>query len=47
MGWRWWLTVNDAVGFLTTLASSPEITPWQVEQASDSLTILPGSAYGQ
>ena len=37
----------DAGGFLTTLASSPGITPWQVEQATDALTILPGSASGQ
>ena len=40
-------TRNDAEGFLTTLASSPGITPWQVEQAMDALTILPGSAFGQ
>ena len=38
---------NDAEGFLTTLASSPGITPWQVEQATDALTILLGSVFGQ
>jgi hypothetical protein len=38
---------DDAGGFLTTLASSPGITPWQVEQATDALTILPGNAFGQ
>ena len=32
---------------LTTLASSPGITDGQVEQATDALTILPGSAFGQ
>ena len=40
-------TRNDAEGFLTTLASSPGITPWQVEQAMDALTILLGSVFGQ
>ena len=40
-------TRNDAEGFLTTLASSPGITPWQVEQATDTLTILLGSVFGQ
>lgn len=40
-------TRNDTEGFLTTLASSPGITAWQVEQATDALTILPGSAFGQ
>src|SRR3972149_273986 len=38
---------NDAEGFLTTLASSPGIAAWQVEQATDALTLLLGSAYGQ
>jgi hypothetical protein len=27
---------NDAEGFLTTLASSPGISAWQVEQATDA-----------
>jgi len=40
-------TRNDAEGFLSTLASSPGITAWQVEQATDVLTILPGSVCGQ
>ena len=40
-------TRNDAEGFLTTLASSPGINPWQVEQATDALTILLGSVFGQ
>ena len=40
-------TREDAEGFLTTLASSPGIDAWQVEQATDALTILPGSAFGQ
>lgn len=40
-------TRNDAEGFLTTLASSPGINPWQVEQATDALTILPGCVFGQ
>jgi len=40
-------TRNDAEGFLSKLASSPGITAWQVEQATDALTILPGSACGQ
>ena len=40
-------TRDDAEGFLTTLASSPGITPWQVEQATDALTILLGSVFGQ
>ena len=40
-------TRNDAEGFLTTLASSPGDTPWQVEQATDALNILPGSASGK
>ena len=40
-------THNDAEGFLTTLASSPGITTWQVEQATDALTILLGSVFGQ
>ncbi len=42
-----WRTVNDAEGFLTTLASSPMITAWQVEQATDALTLLPGRLQGQ
>ncbi len=40
-------TREDAEGFLTTLASSPGIDPWQVEQATDALTILLGSVFGQ
>ena len=40
-------THNDAAGFLTTLASSPGIAAWQVEQATDALTILLGSVFGQ
>jgi len=40
-------TRNETEGFLTTLASSPGVTPSQVEQATDALTILPGSASGQ
>ena len=40
-------TREDAEGFLTTLASSPEISAWQVEQATDALTILLGSVFGQ
>ena len=40
-------TRNDAEGFLTTLASSPGIAAWQVEQATDALTILLGSVIGQ
>jgi integron integrase len=40
-------THNDAEGFLTTLASSPRLTTWQVEQATDALTILLGSVFGQ
>ena len=40
-------STQDAEGFLTTLASSPGVTPWQVEQATDALTILPGNASGQ
>jgi Phage integrase family/Phage integrase, N-terminal SAM-like domain len=40
-------TRNEAEGFLTTLASSPGISAWQVEQATDALTILLGSVFGQ
>jgi integron integrase len=40
-------TRNDSEGFLTTLASSPGISAWQVEQATDALTILLGSVFGQ
>ena len=35
--------VEDAEGFLTTLASSPGIAAWQMEQATDALTILLGT----
>lgn len=38
---------EDAEGFLSMLASSPGIAPWQVEQATDALTILLGSVFGQ
>ena len=40
-------TRNDAEGFLSTLASSPGIAAWQMEQATDALTILLGSVFGQ
>jgi integron integrase len=40
-------TREDAEKFLTTLASSPGISAWQVEQATDALTILLGSVFGQ
>ena len=40
-------THEDAEGFLTTLASFPRIFGWQVEQATDALTILLGSLFGQ
>ena len=40
-------TRNDAEGFLTTLASSPGVAPWQVEQATEALTIHLGSVFGQ
>lgn len=38
---------EDAEEFLSILASSPEISAWQVEQATDALTILLGSVFGQ
>lgn len=38
---------EDAEGFLSTLFSSPGIGAWQVEQATDALTILLGSVFGQ
>lgn len=40
-------THGDAKGFLTTLASSQRISGWQVEQATDALTLLFGSVFGQ
>ncbi len=40
-------THDDAEGFLTTLASSPRVSGWQVEQATDALTILPGCVFGR
>lgn len=40
-------TREDAEGFLSTLSSSPGIGAWQVEQATDALTILLGSVFGQ
>ena len=40
-------TRENAEDFLTTLASSPGISAWQVEQATDALTILLGSVFGQ
>ena len=39
--------LKDAEGILTTLSSSPGISAWQVEQATDALTILFGSVFGQ
>lgn len=39
--------LKDAEGFLSMLASSPGISVWQVEQATDALTILLGSVFGQ
>ena len=39
--------LKDAGGILTALASSPGISAWQVEQATDALTILFGSVFGQ
>jgi hypothetical protein len=41
------LCLKDAEGFLSMLASSPGISAWQVEQATDALTILFGSVFGQ
>jgi hypothetical protein len=38
---------EDAEGFLSMLASSPGITAWQMEQATDALTLLLGSVFGQ
>jgi len=38
---------EDAEGYLSMLASSPGISAWQVEQATDALTILLGSVFGQ
>ena len=38
---------EDAEGFLSTLSSSPGTGAWQVEQATDALTILLGSVSGQ
>ena len=43
-GCGWWWTVE---GFLSTLASSPGIAAWKVEQATDALTILLGCVFGQ
>ena len=40
-------SLEDAEGFLSTLSSSPGIGAWQVEQATDALTILLGSVFGQ
>jgi hypothetical protein len=40
-------TREDAEEFLSTLSSSPGIGAWQVEQATDALTILLGSVFGQ
>jgi len=40
-------TREDSEGFLATLASSPGIAAWQMEQATDALTILLGSVFGQ
>jgi hypothetical protein len=38
---------EDAEGFLSMLASSPGNSAWQVEQATDAVTILLGSVFGQ
>lgn len=38
---------EDTERFLSMLASSPGISGWQVEQATDALTILLGSVFGQ
>ncbi len=40
-------TREDVEGFLITLASSPGVGAWQVEQAADALTILLKSVFGQ
>jgi len=40
-------TREDAEGFLSMLASSPGIAAWQMEQATDALTLLLGSVFGQ
>lgn len=39
--------LKDAEGFLSMLVSSPGISAWQVEQATDALTILLGIVFGQ
>ena len=41
------LRARDAGGFLSMLASSPGISAWQVDQATDAVTILFGSVFGQ
>jgi hypothetical protein len=41
------ITGKDAEGFLSTLSSSPGIGAWQVEQATDALTILFEIVFGQ
>ena len=40
-------TREDAEGFLSTLASSPGVAAWQLDQAADALKILLGSVFGQ
>jgi integron integrase len=40
-------TREDAEGFLSTLASSPGVAAWQLDQAADALKILFGSVFGQ
>jgi hypothetical protein len=39
--------LKDAEEYLSMLASSPGISAWQVEQATDVLTILLGSVFGK
>jgi hypothetical protein len=41
------ITGEDAEGFRSTFSSSPGIGAWQMEQATDALTILLGSVFGQ
>ena len=45
--WTVWAGGGGGPGFLTTLASSPGTAAWQVEQATDALTLLLGSVRGQ
>jgi integron integrase len=41
------VTRKDVEDFLFTLSTSPDIAPWQTDQAADSLRILVGSVFGQ